>query len=209
MNIKTRYKRKAIDSFKTKLNIYLFYKAIWQELDNLTLEDFRNFKITEILVDEYSAKYWQLEETSLVHWSSGKSLEIKAIYDQIKIAETDNADLFAGLKKDYIDYSFPILFKFSEFERMLEGKSCKYCGITKYKILDLADAGKLYKKSFRGWSLEIDRRNSNFEYFPDNCVMSCYWCNNAKTDEFTADEFMSIGKAIGKVWDIRMRKHDH
>jgi len=36
--------------------------------------------------------------------------------------------------------------------------------------------------------------------------MSCYWCNNAKTDEFTAEEFAVIGKAIAMVWHDRLRE---
>ena len=63
------------------------------------------------------------------------------------------------------------------------------------------------EKNFRGWNLEIDRLNSNFEYKPDNCAMACYWCNNAKTDEFTEDEFMVIGEAIKNVWRERLNTY--
>jgi len=36
--------------------------------------------------------------------------------------------------------------------------------------------------------------------------MACYWCNNAKTDEFDGDEFKEIGEAIKKVWKKRLKK---
>ena len=36
-------------------------------------------------------------------------------------------------------------------------------------------------------------------YNPDNCVLACYWCNNAKTDAFTDKEFKPIGDIIGKT----------
>lgn len=36
-------------------------------------------------------------------------------------------------------------------------------------------------------------------YNPDNCVLACYWCNNAKTDAFTDKEFKPIGDLIGKT----------
>lgn len=36
--------------------------------------------------------------------------------------------------------------------------------------------------------------------------MSCYWCNNAKTDEFTFEEFEEIGKSFGLVWNKRLKK---
>jgi hypothetical protein len=43
--------------------------------------------------------------------------------------------------------------------------------------------------------IEIHRKNSNKEYTKDNCVISCYWCNNAKTDGFTYEE-------VGEVWGV-------
>ena len=37
-----------------------------------------------------------------------------------------------------------------------------------------------------------------------NLVFSCYWCNNAKTDTFSSEEFKIIGKEIGKIWKKRL-----
>jgi hypothetical protein len=36
--------------------------------------------------------------------------------------------------------------------------------------------------------------------------MACYWCNNAKTDEFTAEEFKPIGEAIGAALMARINR---
>ncbi len=36
--------------------------------------------------------------------------------------------------------------------------------------------------------------------------MSCYWCNNAKTDEFDAEEFKVIGLVIGTTFKVRLEK---
>lgn len=33
--------------------------------------------------------------------------------------------------------------------------------------------------------------------------MACYWCNNAKTDEFSAEEFAPVGKEIGEIFKNR------
>ena len=52
------------------------------------------------------------------------------------------------------------------------------------KYQNLKSIGKIYTKSARGLSIEIDRLNSNKEYSLDNVVLACYWCNNAKTDEY-------------------------
>jgi len=51
--------------------------------------------------------------------------------------------------------------------------------------------------------LEVDRKNPKGQYKPKNCVLSCYPCNNAKSDVFSYKEFMEIGKTIGKIKNQR------
>ena len=53
--------------------------------------------------------------------------------------------------------------------------------------------------------MEIDRKAPNQEYSDDNCEPICYWCNNAKTDEFSAEEFKPIGMAIGNALRARLK----
>lgn len=50
----------------------------------------------------------------------------------------------------------------------------------------------------------MDRKVSNREYTADNCVMCCYWCNNAKTDEFTDQEYQLMGDAMRNIWQERL-----
>lgn len=57
---------KANDSFKTKLNLNLFSKAIQQYLININLEDFKEFEISQELIALYATKYWQ-DETDYEH----------------------------------------------------------------------------------------------------------------------------------------------
>jgi 5-methylcytosine-specific restriction endonuclease McrA len=52
--------------------------------------------------------------------------------------------------------------------------------------------------------MEVERFDSNLEYTKDNCAMACYWCNNAKTDEFTKEEFQPIADQIKLVWETRL-----
>jgi len=79
-------------------------------------------------------------------------------------------------------------------------KCCAYCGLP-------GDTKEYYYRHFRpdknghcrrGLALEVEK-NNNEPYSPSNCVLACYPCNNAKSDVFFYDEFVEIGRAIGKV----------
>ncbi|MCX6165803.1 MAG: hypothetical protein NTU73_13245 [Ignavibacteriae bacterium] len=83
---------------------------------------------------------------------------------------------------------------------------CHYCGISEEKIKEMAKVNKFNTIRFyynRGRSLEIDRKDPSLNYSVDNMVLCCYWCNNAKTDEFTEEEFKAIGSVINLIWKIR------
>ena len=97
---------------------------------------------------------------------------------------------------------------FWEFKKWFDEipKECHYCKITESEIVQLIQiSGKQLTKRKRGHKLEIDRKQPNESYANImNLVLSCYWCNNAKTDTFSEDEFKSIGEAIGKIWKDRL-----
>lgn len=57
----------------------------------------------------------------------------------------------------------------------------------------------------RGQSLEIERKEDT-KYTEENCELCCYWCNNAKSDIFSFNEFTKIGLAIGLVIKEKLRE---
>jgi len=59
--------------------------------------------------------------------------------------------------------------------------------------------GKWFRYGRRGKRLEVDRIESKEPYSPENCVLACYPCNNAKSDVFTYQEFIEIGKTVYRV----------
>jgi hypothetical protein len=195
-----KYQAKAEDSFITKMNLYFFNKAIQQDWENMFLEDFRNFKISSELVDIYTTEYWQYEP----EYELKPGLTNETIYKQIDTKKKEYNHLIDELKFDYIKNQFPAIFPKTVFDELLKANECGYCHITIEEVIRLADIKQLHKKNYRGWSLEIDRLDSNLEYTKENCVMACYWCNNAKTDEFTKDEFLQIGEVIHKIWNERL-----
>jgi len=77
-------------------------------------------------------------------------------------------------------------------------KICYYCNSTLDEIQKFYNLTNSKRKKTRGKSLEIDRLTDK-KYSEDNCVLACYWCNNAKSDVFEAEEFKNIGKAIGSI----------
>jgi hypothetical protein len=82
-----------------------------------------------------------------------------------------------------------------------ENKGCAYCGLTKEELNIIAKKNLLpsSRSLKRGKSFEVDRINPKGGYVKKNCCLSCYWCNNAKSDVFTFDEFKPIGEAMAKV----------
>ena len=87
-------------------------------------------------------------------------------------------------------------YKWYETQLERQNDHCYYChlpGDTKKHY------GKWFREGRRGKRLEVDRIASKEPYSPDNCVLACYPCNNAKSDVFSYEEFLEIGKAIQSV----------
>lgn len=94
-----------------------------------------------------------------------------------------------------------------KFERDGVERKCHYCGIDEDKFLEIWDyfyPRKLPDGSVTGRSkLEIDRKDNKKEHLPENCVLACSICNNAKSDKFTYKEFKMVGKVIKQIWNER------
>jgi len=83
---------------------------------------------------------------------------------------------------------------------------CFYCGLKIETQIQLIKSGKINSNRFfnnkyetksgeekygtRGKSLEIDRKDPKGPYSVDNCVLFCYFCNNDKSDVFSADQYI-------------------
>jgi 5-methylcytosine-specific restriction endonuclease McrA len=88
-------------------------------------------------------------------------------------------------------------------------RKCYYCKINEDEIDELIRKDLITTKRLitRGRKLEIERISSNEPYDNlNNLVFCCYWCNNAKTDEFSSEEFKHIGQLISNIWNNRLRK---
>ncbi|AEV34221.1 hypothetical protein Oweho_3270 [Owenweeksia hongkongensis DSM 17368] len=201
IDYKTYYRSKAADSFKTRSKLYIFQQALLGREFNS--EKVNTFLVENDLVKKYTAQYWQRNHEETI---DGSSLSVGEVYNEMVRMEVAHLEELKVLRDCYIKEFFPAKFDFDEFTKICGSDHCTYCKITMSDIDTLASCLELFKKNERGWKLEMDRKNSNFEYLPENVVMACYWCNNAKTDEFTDVEFMVVGEAIGQVWKSRLNK---
>jgi hypothetical protein len=67
---------------------------------------------------------------------------------------------------------------------------CHYCETSLFDIRRLLNAGIINGRLVRGGSLrgpnfELDRTDPFGEYSEVNCVLSCYYCNNDKSNTFS------------------------
>lgn len=206
--IKKLYEIKAKESFKARFDLLLFKHIIDGDKDPIPEQKLVLFKIekNEDALKQYINIYWQREDYKNDEINEKK---INDIYHAMKRWREENKELFEHLQRYYVTQIFPTVFSFEDFKDFINSKSeCAYCHITEDKIKVLIDAQQLNKKKdTRGWTLEIDRIKPNYEYTKDNCVWCCYWCNNAKTDEFSYEEYKKIGKVIESIWDDRLNHH--
>jgi hypothetical protein len=93
-------------------------------------------------------------------------------------------------------------------------KGCSYCGTTNktnealYKIQQAGLRPDVTRGGKRGKRLELDRVDPNLPNDNlNNIVWFCYWCNNAKSNFFTKDEFLPIAKEIGKAIKKIIEQH--
>jgi hypothetical protein len=91
------------------------------------------------------------------------------------------------------------------YKENVSNGNCFYCGVTEREIQLIVHNGNLTSKRFpqdgkflqgvnRGYWLEIDRKNPQGIYSKENSVPCCYFCNNDKSDVFTAEQYMEFIK---------------
>jgi hypothetical protein len=220
------YNDKKSDSFITKLQIFFFQKAFKERIKDYIkkndveriMKEFAMFQLNLDIANTYSSRYYQLErekdEKITVNDVTMTVDEIDSrLMDGEKyiLSKTNLKKILNGQGDELYDlmfqcYDFDAIMTKGDFTKLIDEKSCFYCGISVDQLNILGGNGKLHNKrsETRGFTLEIDRKHPNLEYTNENCCMSCYWCNNAKTDEFDENEFKEIAKGIKSVWNQRL-----
>ena len=88
------------------------------------------------------------------------------------------------------------------------GCKCHYCNTSILDIRKLINGGVIMGRAVRGEGLrgpsfEIDRKNPLGKYEESNCVLSCYYCNNDKSNTFSYETYLNvIGPLKGQGWRV-------
>jgi hypothetical protein len=201
----SKYRSIKQRSFDNYLELFLICSYITDEsLENATIKEFQKFKYDDDRIqqaikalqvskstDLFNHKLVSMLDKAIEDWNAKNRVLApfkNYFYDNRLISQTDFID-FYGEDKD-------------------DNRSCDFCGITEGEIVKLINKGEIKTKrlSTRGKTMEIDRLEANKGYEKGNIVKCCYWCNNAKTDEFSAEEFEPIGLLIGYTLRKRLKK---
>jgi hypothetical protein len=77
---------------------------------------------------------------------------------------------------------------------------CHYCEIPENLIEQIYWKTRRTKRPATRTKLELERLDPFGNYNSENVVLACFNCNNCKSDLFSSDEFLKIGKEIQVVW---------
>jgi agmatine deiminase len=183
---------------------YYKYKKYPNNLSNLTFIEFlKEFnspsenQFRKNLLEMFHHDWYDKENYEELIGTIGKK-------NQLKLSD--------NIKMDYEKYFIKEVLNWDDFIIKYgddyNNRKCEYCGISEMQITNLLEKEMIFTKRIisRGESIEIDQGDPNGGYNDENIKLACYWCNNAKTDEFVEEEFEPIGETIRKAWNKRIDK---
>lgn len=197
MNSTESLRQREIHNLKEIL-LFNFYLTNYASIvsSNIDEEYIRTFSCTEEMINNYLASFKCFKDNSKYK----EKFEISA-YDTWRKRTIDNLPNALFAQNQYVTSvinSEALKLK----EKQIEGH-CEYCGVSIDSIKSHLESIKTKRLLTRGRSLEVDKKNPNGHYVIDNIALACYWCNNAKSDEYTVEEFEHIAMGIARVWESR------
>ncbi|MVN79275.1 hypothetical protein GO988_23325 [Hymenobacter sp. HMF4947] len=205
-----RYKEVVKRSFDRHLDLFLtahFLRSPTQDLANATPQAYAMFQLEPLEWDYYLRSHQAKRLSAAFSATSTVGALDQAIQDWWGKHKVQGLQAFQQAHKQHCisEDDFRALFP---LETEL---CCVYCGITAGQFQRLIRAGQVQTKRLRtrGSTFEIDCREPRLGYAAGNLALCCYWCNNAKSDEFKAEEFQPVAEALGRVWRQRLRNVDN
>jgi hypothetical protein len=106
--------------------------------------------------------------------------------------------IFNRIAENSKQKSIPNSLTYSQFLEFTKVKVCVYCE-------ELVEWMEHIPAHYRGhYGYNLDRKDSSKGYSKENCVVCCKICNWSKNELFSHEEFLEIGKTIGKI--LRKRR---
>ncbi len=235
-NGKIKYKdsKKAIETWieeaKKKNYLYTYAKEKYYNLFERTFEDKLRFILYENLIIKKVENLLIDENILVINNNTIKKFkddykdmaDVRERNEKIDQWINKNKSKVGELKNLYKE-EFKKNLKLEQFKEFYgqdnDKRQCEYCKITESQISELIQNERIVTKRIysRGRKMEVDRkepnglytlseRNKNGKFLNSNIVLSCYWCNNAKTDEFSYEEFKKVGKVFEQIWKERLEK---
>jgi hypothetical protein len=95
---------------------------------------------------------------------------------------------FSALKRRAKSRDLPVTISYQQFLNLKNG-DCHYCGVESLLLEFYCEVMEINTP----W-MTIDRKDNKRGYTPENTVTSCYVCNRIKSNFFTYEEMVGIGK---------------
>ncbi len=190
----TRYNsliKRAVDEY---VDLVLYKVIIVENILNFSPETYDLSFISDKIVLENTLKEY-----------SGMSYEDSVRIESFKTQNKNTCSSLCQIISDKHELFISITDFKNIFGKDEDERACHYCGISEKHISDLIVSDQIGTKRLwqRGRNIEIDQMKPDDGYTKNNIVLSCYWCNNAKTDEFSYEEFRPIAKSIHEIWEKR------
>jgi len=147
-----------------------------EQQKNWKKEHYQKHKIE---ISQKKKKFYQLNKEKISKWQKEYQINPTGIYHFIKF----------GAKKRIIDFNL-------EKENFIkwynnQKQECYYCSRTLEEIKKDNKESYLFKSR-----LSIDRKDNKKGYELNNIVLACGRCNHIKSNYFTAQEMLKIGKVL-------------
>lgn len=125
-----------------------------------------------------------------------KREELKKVYDGKKQKREKRKDGSYKIIQGFVNSTFGEFLTWHQQSNFDQG--CWYCGLTNEESFQLYNMRPhATRGGKRGRRLEIDRKDplQPYDNLP-NLVWCCYWCNNAKSNFFSEEEFTFVAIEI-------------
>ena len=108
--------------------------------------------------------------------------------------------LYKLLVANSIKRKHEMYLSYEEFVEFTKIDRCHYCDSEIVWVLHPCDRPK------KGYGYNLDRKDNTKGYSVENCVVCCRRCNWSRSDTFSYEEWVEIGKTIKKFREDKCRQ---